>query len=735
MKGTLFSADFVWDENENPKLLEINTDTAFLDDVLDYVDFNDFISILQSNNITEIHVIYKKAYHLNFVTKLKEVISSDATFITNVYDYVETTDTIYPTSVEDSDNKFILRLAYDASAILDDTYARVDFNLYKLFYDNNNTGSIVELYHSSSFGNINTITPSLNEQNKPDFVIKPVTPQKQSLQFVKLQSTGSESEQIDEFLNDDNFILDNVVSKYYPSSGSTANSVRSFQIIYGDSLDLCYLCDYQIDAFLSYPDEINPTVSDSYYTLKLKHYYEFATNDYGDENGLLPDTILLKESGDGEQIQNLNVGDSVDSFLIGGYSLDEVESEDWSQSGSVLPSGSFNTSSLVYDTTSVQSITPVLHEFVIESSSAFYTSGGTRLLSYKESEDEIRFRLCLNLDVGDVCYDRLGNPKTIEEHNILFLDVTSSVELTHLNVEETDNYIISGSEVVVHNAPCFIAGTQVKTSETSTTSIENIKEGDSVLSFNFNLNKNEIQKVLEVTSREIDSVVEYTLNNGTKLTATFDHPIYEINKGWCSYDSNLSNTMYKLEQEVQKIEIGDVVKLSNGESKIVDIKEDNTNHKVYNLSHVENNNNFFAEDVLVHNRRPIVFIVCFEYNSPVEMWNGTTKPIGEIKIGDEVKSYNNGEYVKGKVTDFLVHPINREIEITKFKNLTADRLHPFFDGTEWKPISKLENAELTTSYIDNMYNLEIDGGDELSDQNYIIEGVIVSGLGDSANRI
>lgn len=732
MKGTLFSADFVWD-GTNPRLLEINTDTAFIDESIDLINFTDFINVLETNSITELHVIYKTDLHLNFVARLKEVINSSATFITEFNEYGETIDTIYPTSVVDSSNRFILRLAYDASAIFDDTYAKTDFNLYKLFGDNNDTGSIVELYHSSSLGEMNTIETSLNTESKPDFVLKPISPFRKSLQFVKLQGSGSVSEKIDDLLNN-TMVTDHVTSRYYPSEGTHATSIRAFQIIYGNSLDICHLCDYEIRSLLEYPSSISSGSNDVVYTLDGKHYYEFATNDASEEKGVLPDTPILKDSEVGEEIQNLVVGDVVDSFSINGYSSDETITETWFQSGSVLPSGSYNTSSIVYDNTDVSANTSVLHEFIVESSSAFYSSGGTLLLSYKSSDDKIKFRNCVHLEVGDYCYDRLGNPKTISEHNILFLDLTSSLHLNFLDVEETDNYVISGSDIVVHNAPCFVEGTSIKTSETTSLPIELIEKGYEVLTYNFTSKKNEIRNVLETTSRIVDSIVEYELENNTTLKATLDHPLFEVSKGWSSFDDKLSNTLYTLEQKVQKLEIGDTLKLSEGTSKILNMNVIHGDFKVYNLSHVENNNNFFAENVLVHNRVFGIF-TCFKFDSQVTMWDGSTKSIGEIKLSDEVKSYKDGKFVKGTVTEVCTHEVNDTIKVTKYKSMTADREHPYYDGSQWKVISELEDATLTEEYIDTFYNLEIDGGLNGSDQNYIIDGVIVSGLGNSGNRI
>jgi hypothetical protein len=125
MKGTIFSADFIKDADANLRLLELNTDTGFITNTLTGVDsrfdFTAFISVLNSNSISELVIIYK-SFHLEFVELLKVVIARDATFITTVTEQKELINTIYPTAPTDSDSKFILRCAYDENALFDSTY-------------------------------------------------------------------------------------------------------------------------------------------------------------------------------------------------------------------------------------------------------------------------------------------------------------------------------------------------------------------------------------------------------------------------------------------------------------------------------------------------------------------------------------------------------------------------------------------------------------------------------------
>ena len=136
MKGTFFSADFIIDESNNIKVLEFNTDTGIISETLDtQFNFTDFINVLSSNNITKISIVYK-IFHRTFVDKLTEVIGNDATFITEIQKVEEDISTIYPTSITDEDDRFILRLIYDENSIFDSTYCKQRIEVLKLFHDN-----------------------------------------------------------------------------------------------------------------------------------------------------------------------------------------------------------------------------------------------------------------------------------------------------------------------------------------------------------------------------------------------------------------------------------------------------------------------------------------------------------------------------------------------------------------------------------------------------------------------
>ena len=78
--------------------------------------------------------------------------------------------------------------------------------------------------------------------------------------------------------------------------------------------------------------------------------------------------------------------------------------------------------------------------------------------------------------------------------------------------------------------------------------------------------------------------------------------------------------------DVEQILIGDEVLHIDGYGvTITDIIENEETSTVYNLNNVEKNHNFFAENLLVHNR-----LTCFAAGTEISLSNGDTKNIEDI---------------------------------------------------------------------------------------------------------
>jgi len=737
MKGTLFSADFVKDSNGNLRLLELNTDTGIVENELSNLDLIDFSNILQTNDITELDIIYKPLIHSKIVSHISNYITENCQFITNINLHDENINTIYPTSIEDSNDKFILRMAYDESALFDSEYCKSRLNVYNLFTENSITDNCVAYYHSSSIGEFDTLTREINPSNIPDATVKDIDESYNPIDFFKI---NTESGTVEENWN--NFLIENsgedkLIEQYHfhTSSVGTDNqitSVRFLGIVYGSNLDLIELASFKKSSVFELPSSID--LNSETNKVEDYHFYEFVTNMFkSDSAGILSKHEVLMEDDTWKEISEIQVGETVKSYYISSslqYESD-LNSLTANYDGNQFPIGSYITSSFVVFKDSKNLKYNSMLEIVVDGDSLFAGIDKGYLI-YDSITDKSSFKISVQLNTEtDYLYDLNGNLVKIDEVNF-YVSSENELSFIELDVEDTDTYIINGStafnSLVTHNAPCFVEGTPILLEDGTYVNIENVKVGDRVLSFDFKNNESIGSIVLNIFSKKVDKVVKYKFESGKELIATEDHPIYVIGKGWTSYSDSLSNTLYSLEEPVKKIEIGDVIKLYNQTDVLADTEILEGEYTVYNLSEVEKYHNYYANDVLSHNRAP----VCFTFDTKVTMEDGSFKNIGDIEIGDYVLSYKDGKYVRGVVTDKIPHPTNDVVEVVKYKGMISDRLHPFYDNGEWKPICEANGVEFDTQYVDTFYNLEIDGNLLFeSEHNFIVDNFIVSGLGDN----
>ena len=619
MKGTFFSADFVADKNDNLRLIEINTDTGAVNSQKYIFDWSDFISVLSTNNITEVDVIYKYDVQSPILETLSASLAENAPFITSYRETVVPNDSIFPFSPEDADNKFILRFAYDELAILDSEYAKGTLGLLKLFADAGDKDSVIGFYHSSSLhGEYNTIDTSLtNASNIPDIISKTVTELHTAHTFYKIGNSESSSvERLQHFIDtttDSNTILE----EYHLSADATlatnkAASQRTFQIVYGPNLDLCYVAEFEIPAVFELPTTIEYDDAQIANELSKKHYYEFATNHIkNNRHGFLGDTTIVDITGSMQQIADIVIGDEFQSYYVEGApnTDDEDVLRTWKHTGSEIPSGSYPTSSVCVAKTPMNTFATELTRLTFDNNESFYVGGETRLLTYNIEKDYINYERVLNLEPNKYAVlNNSGSYTTITAVDCVLFD-EPQIQYT-LNMEDVDNFILEvgggvTSFFVVHNliGSCFPAGTKITLEGGSTANIEDIKIGDEVLSLNEKTSTIEPKKVIGLKQPMHNDLVKLHFANDTNLICTFDHPIYVNGYDLASFAPAWTNQRYEIGKEVGMVKVGDVVKIDKGGfttiKQIEVLKQVDT--QTYIIT-VEDNHNFFANNILVHNK-------------------------------------------------------------------------------------------------------------------------------------
>ena len=611
MKGTFFSADFVRDKDDNLRLIEINTDTGIVEDQKSVLDWTDFINILNDNNIDTVEVTYKASIQAPIIASLADALALHAPNVTTFSTTLMDEHNIFPNVGEDGPNKFILRMAYDELAVLDSEYAKGTLNLLKLFADNDSSKSVIGFKHSSdTYGTYDTLDYSLsNPSNVPDFVIKTIEEEHTSHTFYKVGSSAENNTDRVNGFSAKHSLSDNLIEEYHYSpvavseNGNKVTSIRCFQIVYGSDLDLCYVAEYEIPAIFELPESIEFDDTELSNSISPKHYYEFATNHIKNlRHGFLGDTEILDADGNAVKIEDTVIGNNYKSYFINGVpDTDDIDLfESWNYESSNLPEGSYITSSVLIDKYEKETYTAEMTLMTFKDGSAVTLGAETRLLVY----DVVNNKICYKkvLDITPDRYQIVVADSTLEIEKVETVIFSEPQKAYALGLEEVDNFVlangINGLSIgvfflVAHN--CFTAGTQIKMADGSVKSIEDITDGDIVLSLNEVTNEVEPKAVYNIRQFSDETLITITLEDGKVIVSTLDHPYYTENLTLASYNGTTTNG--------NKLKVGDALYTLGGEkSNIKEITELNyTTTPVYIFT-VEDNHNFYANEILVHNK-------------------------------------------------------------------------------------------------------------------------------------
>ena len=505
MKGTLYSADYIKTEFDGFKLLELNTDTDFPSASLMHFDWDPFIEQLDSASIDSVHIVHKP-FQEYLVKNLKEALTA-ATTTFSVEETEETMETIYPTDVQDSATKFVLRMAYNEAAIFDSEYCSNGINLYKLYSDESSSNDIVPHYISSSAETYvnDTLIRSTNNSMIPDFAIKQgrFSTDGAQLEFYKL-GDGVDGDTIEDRYTSiiaSTYNDGEIWSTYYDSSEDTTtmHSYRSCNILFGSELNVVNVGMYKIKSWLEKPT--NPLAMDNDVLLNKienKHRYEFATNwpkeGWKNTTGVFGSSSL-QDATDGTLVPayGVSIGNTYKSLNIGGLpDVDDMTTVlSWSYDGDTLPTGTELTSSVLVSKESHSLDYGILSEISSSDDNTVMVGSGLPILVYDSTENKVRFELTSNIEAGrHQLFTASGSKLDVIENNIV---VFENNETTYdLNMETEDTFLINNTGVflVAHNSygesggTCFKAGTIISMGEEQPVkNIEDIVVGDIVSSW------------------------------------------------------------------------------------------------------------------------------------------------------------------------------------------------------------------------------------------------------------
>ena len=378
-------------------------------------------------------------------------------------------------------------------------------------------------------------------------------------------------------------------------------------------------------------------------------------------------SLIKMYDGSTKQVQDVEVGDVVLSYQP--YGMPD-ESKDYLSYTTTDLSGSTTQGSIVVDVMNTENY-------------GYYLINGSIKAPYnlQQASSDIRYFVKQGdtwewittdaIRTGDYLLDTSGNET----------EVTSKTEHDGdtlwyaLDVEDIDTYF--QSNILVHNIPpkCFVAGTPITMGDGTTKVIERIEIGDEVMNYNFKDEEVQTGKVTTIDTPTHADIIEISFGD-KKTKNTFDHPYWVVGKGWSSYKPEWTKKRYDIESN--QLEIGDkCLELRDGklvEREITNIVEDINPVQTYSLE-ITTNHNYFANDVLVHNK------FCLMEDQVINMGDGVYKRIDEIELGESILQYDEEteEFKEGKVNMIRkkLHDNCYGIKVESGQTIKATDNHPF----------------------------------------------------------
>ena len=253
---------------------------------------------------------------------------------------------------------------------------------------------------------------------------------------------------------------------------------------------------------------------------------------------------------------------------------------------------------------------------------------------------------------------------------------------------------------------CFIAGTKVTMADGTLKNIENVKVGDKVKGHK------EENTVIKLDPTLLADRKLYSFNDNEHYFFTSEHP-FMTEEGWKSIKPEKTKERDGVELYDQlkgELKVGDKLVTDNGPIKVTDIKSKEMNNPempLYNFN-VSNDNSYIADDYVVHNKG------CFLKGTLITMADGTTKPVEQVDLGDEVavggKVFAVGRFLNTELYDYKgikvsgSHMVNEDgtwmrVRDTKHgKSLGDDQNTVYVFGSENRRI--LINNILFTDYFE-----------------------------------
>jgi len=627
MKATILGTDLL-NDNNSVKLLEMNTNAAIYNSGAQYLDYDLLFNVLVSNNITEFHFIYtdEKSAAPNgssefvFETRIKEKCTE---FSIEYTAHTVPIGSVTVPSIEDAPNKFILRQAYDTSALVDSTYCADKFEFFSLM---SGSSYIPKTYFSSPELSMDTLDSlDINDTSYPNLVEKARYPHydRQTLPNLSKYPSNDSLDTTKSDLSQNNLLQEfvdgsqNIVDGYW-------SVIRSIDIIYGSNLDVINLGGYRHSALIPLDfceNEFNENGVDLNKKSRSKYLNKNSTSDvktmiyHTDE-----ESDILMYDGTTTNVSNIQVGDVIKTVQLDyGDASNEFLPTQTSTLAEISSSLTYVSSSLI--SSESQEINDFFIKIGLVDSSSWVDTPSTAYVIEESGSNNTRFEFVNKFLVGDKIVTVNKDTNSITTKEISSLDIIfDSKTIYNLDFEPYDYFMVDVNNdeySIMHNVCtgcswaacgnywcdsfcsicagppgltfCFIAGTEISLGNGDVKNIEDVNIKEEVITYNESTGENEIGVVGDLKKHEVNSVIRLTLDNENIITTTEEHPFFVEGKGWVKAG------------ELQPLDV--CKKVDGSESLVSTVEVLEETHTVYNLLSVSDNHNFYANGILVHNKK------------------------------------------------------------------------------------------------------------------------------------
>lgn len=334
MKGTIIGSDLL-QKGDSVQIIEINTNTTIFNSGAELLDYDPFFSVLTQNNITELHFIYTagssylptNANSFVFEDKLKEKCQENNI---GYFPYVVPENSVTVPYIEDSPNKFILRQAFDTTALVDETYCADKFEFLNLMSGSTYTPNTFFSDLALGMDSLEVINTSVPDQ--PNYVVKSKHPSYDSTLYPELYELTTQTE-LDELKQ--NLISDHLIQEFIYDTQNIVDGrwsvIRSIDIIYGSELDVINMGGYKQSTIVPMDFSENEFVGETKkYNQKTRYKYInkqlFNTSkiDYHVDS----DTMILSYDGTLVDVDTIQLGSYIKSINftdLSGKSINDAE--------------------------------------------------------------------------------------------------------------------------------------------------------------------------------------------------------------------------------------------------------------------------------------------------------------------------------------------------------------------------------------------------------------------------